>query len=66
MSRQLYIDVSPPRYTGPSDVLDKGAFKKTFNILGARVQQEKTRLLLKATELKRHVHSLVLYEEKLS
>jgi len=59
MSRQLFIDVSPPQYAGPRDILNKEAFKKTFNVLAARVQPEKTRLLLKAAELRKYVPSLV-------
>jgi len=56
MPRHLYLDASPPPYNGSRDVLNKGAFKKTFNVLGARVAPEKTRVLLKAGELKKCVY----------
>ncbi|KAF8204026.1 Met-10+ like-protein-domain-containing protein [Pholiota molesta] len=52
MSRHLYLDASPPPYTGPRDAIDKTAFRKTFSVLGARVSPEKTRVLLRANELK--------------
>ncbi|KAF9486577.1 guanine-N(1)--methyltransferase [Pholiota conissans] len=52
MSRHLYLDASPPPYTGPRDVIDKTAFRKTFSVLGARVAPERTRVLLRAAELK--------------
>jgi len=56
MPRHLYLDASPPPYNGSRDVLDKDAFKKTFNVLGACVAPEKTRVLLKAGELKKCVY----------
>ncbi|PPQ66369.1 hypothetical protein CVT26_011088 [Gymnopilus dilepis] len=52
MPRHLYLDASPPPYEGPRDRLDKDAFKKKLTVLGARVAPEKTRVLLKANELK--------------
>ena len=52
MPRHLYLDASPPPYEGPRDRLDKDAFKKKLTVLGARVAPEKTRILLKAHELK--------------
>ncbi|KAF8971730.1 Met-10+ like-protein-domain-containing protein [Flammula alnicola] len=52
MSRHLYLDASPPPYNGPRDFVDKAAFHKTISVLGARVPPEKTRVLLKAGELK--------------
>ena len=53
MSRHLYLDSSPPPYHGPHDVLDKSAFRKSLAVLGVRVSPEKTRVLLKASELKK-------------
>jgi len=55
MSRHLYLDVSPPPYTSSRDSLDKSVFRKTLNVLGARVQPEKTGALLKAPELRKFV-----------
>lgn len=55
MSRHLYLDVSPPPYNSSRDFLDKSVFRKTFNVLGARVQPEKTGALLKAPELRKFV-----------
>ncbi|KDR85743.1 hypothetical protein GALMADRAFT_234802 [Galerina marginata CBS 339.88] len=52
MSRHLYLDASPPPYTGPRDYLDRDAFRKSFSVLGARVPPERTRVLLKAGELR--------------
>ncbi|PPQ79404.1 hypothetical protein CVT25_002674 [Psilocybe cyanescens] len=52
MSRHLYLDSSPPPYTGPKDHLDREAFRKKLSVLGARVPPERTRVLLKANELK--------------
>lgn len=53
MSRHLYLDSSPPQYHGPRDVLDKSAFQKSLSVLAVRVSPEKTRVLLKASELKK-------------
>ncbi|KJA28410.1 hypothetical protein HYPSUDRAFT_62040 [Hypholoma sublateritium FD-334 SS-4] len=52
MSRHLYLDSSPPAYRGPTDVIDKNAFHKTISVLGARISPERTRVLLKANELR--------------
>ncbi|KAF8910145.1 Met-10+ like-protein-domain-containing protein [Gymnopilus junonius] len=52
MPRHLYLDASPPPYNGPKDSLDKDVFRKTLSVLGARIPPEKTRVLLKANELK--------------
>ena len=53
MSRHLYLDSSPPQYHGPRDVLDKSAFQKSLSVLAVRVSPKKTRVLLKASELKK-------------
>ncbi|KAF9567773.1 hypothetical protein CPC08DRAFT_626229 [Agrocybe pediades] len=58
MSRHLYLDASPSPYHGPRDRLDKDAFKKTLSVLGARVPPERTRVLLKANELKNYLMDL--------
>lgn len=58
MSRHLYLDSSPPPYTGPKDHLDREAFRKKLSVLGARVPPERTRVLLKANELKRCIYLL--------
>ena len=52
MSRHIYLDASPPLYTGARDYLDRNAFTKTITVLGARVRPEKTGVLLKAPELR--------------
>lgn len=53
MTRHLFLDVSPPAYTGSRDVLDKTVFKKTIPVLAARVPAAKTGVLLKAEQMKR-------------
>ncbi|KAF8167350.1 Met-10+ like-protein-domain-containing protein [Crassisporium funariophilum] len=52
MSRHLYLDASPPPYTCSRDTLNKESFRKTIPVLAARVSPEKTRVLLKAGELR--------------
>jgi len=53
MSRHIYLDASPPPYTGARDYLDRNAFTKTITVVGARVRPEKTGVLLKAPELRK-------------
>jgi len=54
-ARHLFLDASPPPYTSSRDTLDKESFRKTLPVLAARVPPERTRVLLKATELKKQV-----------
>lgn len=53
MSRHLYLDISPPQYTGPRDKLDKSFFKKTLPVLAARLRPEKVGSFLKSPALKK-------------
>lgn len=52
-ARHLFLDASPPPYTSSRDTLDKESFRKTLSVLAARVAPERTRVLLKATELRK-------------
>ncbi|KAF9531940.1 hypothetical protein CPB83DRAFT_808080 [Crepidotus variabilis] len=58
MHRHLYLDASPPPYTGSREKLNRDAFKKSFNVLGARVSPEKAGLLLKAKEMRETIMDL--------
>ena len=51
-ARHLFLDASPPPYTSSRDTLDKESFRKTLSVLAARVAPERTRVLLKAAELR--------------
>ena len=51
--RHLFLDASPPPYTGSRDFLNKESFRKTLPVLAARVPPERTRTLLKAAELRK-------------
>ena len=66
MSRHLYLDSSPPPYHGPTDAIDKNAFRKTMSVLGARISPERTRVLLKANELRKCVCSTQHLDSTLS
>ena len=55
MSRHLYLDASPPPYLSSRDVLDKSAFKKSLNVLGARVHPANIDTFLKASEIRKYV-----------
>lgn len=64
MSRRLYVDATLPPYTGPRDILNNNAFHKTVSVLGARISPDRTRVLLKADELKKydwHVFNSTIY-----
>ena len=52
-ARHLFLDASPPPYTSSRDSLDKQSFRKTLCVLAARVPPERTRVLLKAAELRK-------------
>ena len=52
-ARHRSLDASPPPYTSSRDTLDKESFRKTLAVLAARVAPEKTRVLLKAAELRK-------------
>ena len=52
-ARHCFLDASPPPYTSSRDILDKDSFRKTLSVLAARVAPERTRILLKAGELKK-------------
>ena len=52
-ARHRFIDASPPPYTSSRDTLDKESFRKTLSVLAARVAPERTRVLLKAAELRK-------------
>ena len=52
-ARHRFLDASPPPYTSSRDTLDKESFRKTLSVLAARVAPEKTRVLLKAAELRK-------------
>ena len=52
-ARHLFLDASPPPYTSSRDSLDKESFRKTLSVLAARVPPERTRVLLKAAELRK-------------
>ena len=52
-ARHCFLDASPPPYTSSRDTLDKESFRKTLSVLAARVAPEKTRVLLKAAELRK-------------
>ncbi|KAF9055845.1 Met-10+ like-protein-domain-containing protein [Panaeolus papilionaceus] len=52
MSRHLFLDASPPPYTGSRDALDKSLFHKKLSVIGAKTAPERTRVLLKANELR--------------
>ncbi|TFK41832.1 S-adenosyl-L-methionine-dependent methyltransferase [Crucibulum laeve] len=58
MSRHIFLDATPPPYTGSRDVLDKTAFRKTLSVLAARVPPARTRVLLKAEPLKKFLMDL--------
>lgn len=58
MSRHLYLDASPPPYTGSRNQLDRSVFHKHLSCLGARVAPERTRVLLKSEVLKNFVMDL--------
>ncbi|PPQ63825.1 hypothetical protein CVT24_009775 [Panaeolus cyanescens] len=55
MSRHLFLDASPPPYTGSRDALDKSLFHKKLTVIGAKTAPERTRVLLKANELRKYV-----------
>lgn len=48
-----HLDASPPVYQGPADQLDRGFFTKSVTVLAAKVQAEKTGMLLKSPVLSR-------------
>ena len=52
-ARHRFLDASPPPYTSSRDNLDKEIFRKTLSVLAARVAPERTRVLLKAAELRK-------------
>ena len=52
-TRHRFLDASPPPYTSSRDILDKESFRKTLSVLAARVAPERTRVLLKAGELRK-------------
>ena len=52
-ARSRFLDASPPPYTSSRDTLDKESFRKTLSVLAARVAPERTRVLLKAAELRK-------------
>ncbi|EAU92537.2 tRNA (guanine-N(1)-)-methyltransferase [Coprinopsis cinerea okayama7 len=52
-TRHLYLDTSPPAYTGSRTELDKSAFHKTLPVLAVRVRPEKVGKFLKGDAMKR-------------
>ena len=54
MSQRVFLDPSPPTYTGVKGTLDKSAFRKSLDVLAAKVPATKTGIMLKADSLKRY------------
>jgi len=52
MTRSIVLDASPPKYRGMKDSLDRGAFRKSIQVLAARVPAVKAGLVLKSTAMK--------------
>ena len=55
MSYRVFLDPSPPTYTGVKGTLDKSAFRKSLDVLAAKVPATQTGILLKADSLKRYL-----------
>jgi tRNA (guanine37-N1)-methyltransferase len=55
MSRDIFLDASPPVYRGAEGTLDRSAFHKSIDVLAARTIPAKIGSLLKAEALKRFI-----------
>lgn len=58
MSQRAFLDASPPIYSGSKGTLDKSAFRKSLDVLAAKVPAAQTGILLKADPLKRSIMDL--------
>jgi tRNA (guanine37-N1)-methyltransferase len=54
MSQRAFLDASPPTYIGSKGTLDKSAFRKSLDVLAAKVPAAQTGIMLKANPLRRY------------
>ena len=54
MSQGVFLDVSPPTYSGFRGTLDKSVFRKSLDVLAAKIPAAQTGIMLKADSLKKY------------
>jgi len=54
MSQRLFLDTSPPAYSGAKGTLDKSVLRKSLDVLAAKVPAPQTGIMLNAGPLRRY------------
>jgi tRNA (guanine37-N1)-methyltransferase len=66
MSQRTFLDPAPPIYSGDKGTLDKSVFRKSLDVLAAKVPAAQTGIMLKAGPLKRYLQSYLSRTSNLS